>query len=441
MYLEMLYNVFNKAEATSPMTKSAVANKAFRRLAKNLIRPSRLYSSKEIPVGIRYSDLTTPLKERVGRKFSSDLVELSLEEPYKDYLSRVWHKDPNVARYTNLSEKLDRADDMRSHLSARAMGSGVKRLEDDVRRNGYASYLDAAKARVVPRITVYKAKTPYATTHHLAGGPMSLTANKAAQNAPAGTRLIENTNHDAGWKNYRGREFRINTPGAPWSPEELELMRTSSNLSATNLYETVFSRADRNFPNAISTYVPDTQEIRQVLSLKPDVKGVHIDDLQSKVQGTLYRGKDVDNLFPIQAHNAYSNVVRNYVPDRFKKKMDTILPVTSPELPATPERWFAPASRTSMGYAGATDSQKFIRLDSDALRRLRELDRTPFSNNIPELEDYTDADWANMFRTRHQQARMDRIIEQIENQIKTQRKNVMPENLYLMARRFSRRQA
>lgn len=441
MYLEMMYNIFNKADATSPMTKSAVANKAFRRLAEKFINPYNRQLTKEVPAGIRYSDLNIPLKERVSGKFSSDPVEFSLKDQYKKYLARVWRKDPRIAHYNDLTAKLDKASRIRSRLNDLPNVRDAQQLKHAIMFDGYDSYMARELLPYqIPRITVYKSKVPYATTHHLADGPAALAANRAARNAPTGTRLIENPNTDEGWRDWRSPNFRVNTPGASWSPEELELMRTSSNLSNTNLYETVFSQADRNFPNAVKTYVPDTPQIRQALALKPDVKGVPIDELQSKVQGILYKGTPGDPVFMLNTETAYKDAVRRYIPDRFKNKANTILPDNSAELTHnTPERWFAPAVRTSMGYAAGRDSQKFIRLDSNALRRLRELptitSKKLHASNVPELESYTDADWANMFRSLHQQRRMNNIIQQLVNR----RANTMPENLYRLARSYRSR--
>lgn len=429
MYLEMLRNSVNKAEDTSPMTKSAVANKAFRYLAKKGISPYNSKLTRTVPAGIRYSDLTIPLKERVGSKFSF-VSNDSLFTSYGNYLARVWSKDPGIARFNAFNEKLDRVKNLGYRLSNRPHALAAEPLMNDIIFNGYYPFAETigAQARAIPRITVYKSKVPSATTHHLADGKASLAANKAAQNAQPGELYIKNPNPDAGHSHYRSQNFRINTPGTPWGTEELKLMRTSPDLSDTNLFETVFSRTDRNFPNAIATYVPDTPAIRQALSLKPDVKGVTIDELQSKVQGVLYNGKRTGRIFKEDWSKSYMNAVRRYAPDRFKNKLNTLWEAYPLNKSIAPERWFAPSSRTAMHFIEAKDSQKFIRLDSDALRRLRGAE---FSNSVPQLEAYTDADWANLFKARHQQDRLANIIKQIE----TQRENVMPENLYWLAHR------
>lgn len=428
MYLEMLYNIFNRTADSIIMTKSAVANKFFRYVAKKGVNPYTLrLVTKEVPAGIRYSDLNIPLKERVGRKFSFDFDD-SLSKAYGNYLTRVWAKDPGIARFNAFNEKLDRVKNLEYRLSTRPHVRAAQPLWDDIAFNGYDHFAKTkgAQVRAIPRLAVYKSKVPYATTHQLADGKASLAANKAAQNAQPGELYIKNPNPDAGLSHYHSTYFRVNKPGAPWSPEELELMRTSPDLSDTNLFETVFSRTDRNFPNALATYVPDTYEIRQALAIKPDVKGVTIDDLQSKVQGILYNGKRTDNIFKEAWSKSYMNAVRHYVPDRFKNKLNTLWEAYPLNKSMAPERWFAPSSRTGMHFIRAKDSQKFIRLDSDALRSLRGAE---FSNNVPQLEAYTDADWANLFKARHQQDRLANIIKQIE----TQRENVMPENLYRLA--------
>ena len=223
----------------------------------------------------------------------------------------------------------------------------------------------------IPTLTTYESKVPFATTHHLASGPDSLAANNLARDAitvdPTG-QYIANPNPTKGWRNWSSDKFAVNIPVRPWSEEQLKLMRESENLSGTPLYETVFDIGAKDYPRPTSVYVPNKKSIRKILGIPDDAKSVYIDDIQSPVQGILYKGR--------KDGSGNGSVITNYfkthpldlrrVQDLTGLNLDKAI-LGDIELGSA--RWFAPAARTSWGYM--QKPQELVRLSGDQISTLR----------------------------------------------------------------------
>lgn len=243
-----------------------------------------------------------------------------------------------------------------------------KRLAHEIRGLGSLSENEIVP---IPTLTTYESKVPFATTHHLAYAPDSLTANNLARKATAADQTIQyidNPNPTKGWRDWRSDKFAVNIPGRSWSEDQLKLMRESKNLSNTPFYETVFDSAAKDYPIPTSVYVPNRKSIRKILGIPEDAKSAHIDDIQSSTQGILYKGRKNGS----GAGSALTNYFKTNPLDLRRVRDLTGLNLDKAalgDLELGSARWFAPAARTSWGYIHTP--QELIRLSGDQISALR----------------------------------------------------------------------
>lgn len=244
-----------------------------------------------------------------------------------------------------------------------------KRLARELRGRGSLS--EEHGLFYTPTLTRYESKVPFATTHHLANAPASLTANSLARKAALAdqtTQFIDNPNSTKGWRDWRSDKFAVNIPGRSWSEDQLKLMQEIDNLSGTPYYETVFNIGAKDYPRPTAVYVPNKKSIRKILGIPDDVKPVYIDDIQSSTQGILYKGRKNGS----SAGSALTNYFKTHPLNLSRVRDLTGLNLNKAAFGDTElgsARWFAPAARTSWGYMRRP--QELIQLSGEQIGTLR----------------------------------------------------------------------
>lgn len=354
---------------------------------------------------MKYVDLSIPLRKRFEQATGKSLNESSrldrkldfydmlmhatntrydLHRAYNNYLRGYIQRNPQLNRLNRL---------MRNAMDSYTPFSPANKMQADLHTILDGSILSpmplvnrAAASKVdIPTLSEYIVKSPFATTHHLADAKLSEAANKLAVDSfrkNSDVVYINNPNSNAGWKQWRSDDIAVNVPGRPWTKDQLAEMSTSSNLSGTPLYETVFNPLSKDAPRIQKVYVPDNPDVRKALDIADDIKPVAIDEIQSPTQGTLYKGRPGHASYASAAYYTkhplnfdrlhkyvYGKVRRDPLLEMLREKKAWIL--QNAYVDEKSPLWFAPAARTSWGYMGKPD--KLIPVTTTQLRKLRSM--------------------------------------------------------------------
>lgn len=220
------------------------------------------------------------------------------KDAVKEYLNKY---SKEFVKHTPEYRKATKAEEIAKRITNKYFNA----IPDDVASGGV--------------LAAYKVNKPFGTTHHLADPKLSANANELARQNQQ-LRHVANPNPDKGWKQWRSDTHGVSVPGRKWTPEQKNLLLTSSNLGGTPYYETVLNGGDvqlkRLFVNG------SDKATREFFGLTRNKSKIPVSKLQSNNQGIVYKGSDLTNGAPA-----------------------IIRPNTNQPL------WFAPGVNTSSGYA------------------------------------------------------------------------------------------
>lgn len=381
---------------------------------------------------MRWADLSKPINERLAsvvgygdpkawlkefkknkHKYTGDYISIVgkprgmsgeqdyFEKAYVDYARRVLENNPKYSKWiadVNKMAKRRKFIDSVTELTPAEkdadynLNSITIRAREPLRKKMH----EIAEMPVIPTLTEYESYKPFVSTHHMANPRASVAAAKLAETHPEG--LIPSVTSRPTYKRFYNPNHRVVVPGsAPRTQEEIDAFQRLDEKGLGNSpdYEATFGSS--YYPNARVTYTTPNKTSISELGITDDqiaeYAGTTPKTLQSANRSVIYKGSTRANHMPLarigqEARDADLNAISKYLPPKSIRAYRLYHDIAPDQEALERTRWYTPWAHMAGGYAFDDFDAPLVKLNSEQLKRLRELYKSNVQSFRDEVQNY-----------------------------------------------------